>query len=106
MYFARQKIIFTVLILALMSMVFLQKNLLKYLDITRICLVWAVYTITSIVIYMRMPRIIRYAILTRMEEMKKMLLQEKYGTDTGLGKRRAAEWKLYSEGIYEENPYN
>ena len=27
-------------------------------------------------------------------------------TDSGLGKRRAAEWKLYSEGTYEENPYD
>ena len=39
------------------------------------------------------------------DEIKKIWM-DGYGTDTGLGKRRAAEWKLYSEGIYEENPYN
>ena len=28
-----------------------------------------------------------------------------YDADSGLGKRRAAEWQLYSEGTYAENPY-
>ena len=38
------------------------------------------------------------------EEIKTIWM-DGYSTDSGLGKRRAAEWKLYSEGIYEENPY-
>ena len=29
-----------------------------------------------------------------------------FSSDTGIGKRREAEWNLYSEGIYAENPYD
>jgi RHS repeat-associated protein len=28
-----------------------------------------------------------------------------YAADSGLGKRRAVEWQLYSTGVYAENPY-
>ncbi len=28
-----------------------------------------------------------------------------YTADSGVGKRRISEWKLYSEGVYAENPY-
>jgi GH24 family phage-related lysozyme (muramidase) len=28
-----------------------------------------------------------------------------YASDSGLGKRRAAEWQLYSTGVYAEDPY-
>ena len=39
------------------------------------------------------------------EEIKNIWIDGN-SSDSGLGKRRAAEWKLYSEGIYEENPYD
>lgn len=39
-----------------------------------------------------------------LDELKKIWLEEE--KNSGLNKRRAAEWKLFSEGIYEENPYN
>ena len=39
------------------------------------------------------------------EEIKTIWLSGNSET-SGLGKRRSTEWKLYSEDIYEENPYN